>query len=37
MSFKGDSKCPCGKTISANKRFCWACAIEEAKKAELLK
>ena len=24
--------CKCGKKISANKRFCWNCAVEEAKK-----
>lgn len=35
--YSSAGKCHCGKTISANKRFCWACAIEEAKKAGLLK
>lgn len=35
---QGSKKCEmCPKTISANKRFCHEHAIEEAKKAGLLK
>lgn len=33
----GTAKCECGKTISGNKRFCFACAEIKARQAGLFK